>query len=85
MRDLVTDEHIKVVLEFMQANVPASKLCGVAESLPQMGKLLWGRIPQEPVTAMFIGGSQPTASGCAPERLCVGDDSEAARVVPAHQ
>jgi hypothetical protein len=82
---LVVDDHLKAVLEFMQTNVPASKLIGLAESLPQMARLLWGHVPQEPVCALFIGGSQPTASGCVPEKLCADDDSEAAKVVPARQ
>jgi len=45
---LVADEHVKAVLDFMQANLPAAKLIGVAESLPQMARLLWSNLPQEP-------------------------------------
>lgn len=51
---LVADEHVKAVLEFMQANTPASKLCGVADSLPQMARLLWGHYPQEPCIGLVL-------------------------------
>lgn len=54
---VVLDEHVKSVLEFMQTNIPATKLVAVADSLPQMAKLLWAQLSQEPVTPMAL---QPT-------------------------
>jgi hypothetical protein len=42
------DSDLQAVLEFMQVNIPTAKLVGVAESLPQMGRLLWGHFSQEP-------------------------------------
>jgi hypothetical protein len=43
------DSDVQAVLEFMQLNIPAAKLVGVAESASQMARLLWGHNPQEPV------------------------------------
>jgi hypothetical protein len=82
---LVADEHVKAVLEFMQENVPASKLYGVADSVPKMARLLWGEYEQEPVIPLVIGGSQPIASVSGPEQRRVGGDSAGAAASPAHQ
>jgi hypothetical protein len=43
--EIVIDEHAKMVLEFMQENIPASRLIGVAESLPQMARAPVGNHP----------------------------------------
>lgn len=51
---LVVDDNVKAVLEFMQVNIPASKLCGVADSLPQIVRLLWGHFPQEPCQCLSL-------------------------------
>jgi len=87
---LVADEHVKAVLEFMQANVPTAKLCGVADSLPQIGRLLWGRYEQEPFNAIGLvlpkpttvaGQSRSVANESFPEQRCAHDDSVAAEGV----
>ncbi len=52
--ELSLDEHVKSVLEFMQEKVPAGKLVGVAERLPEMARLLWDRYPQESLAAMSL-------------------------------
>ena len=59
---LVADGHVKAVLEFMQANLPTAKLIGVADSLPQMARLLWGHYPQEPCAAVALHASLPEPS-----------------------
>jgi hypothetical protein len=48
------------VLEFMQANIPASRLVAVANSLPLMAKLLWDGCPQEPVDGALMVVAKPT-------------------------
>ena len=58
--ELILDEEMKAVLEFMQRHIPASKLMGVAERLPQMAKLLWDRYPQEAVTAVELHPKPPS-------------------------
>lgn len=58
--DFIIDEHAKSVLEFMQSNIPSSKLVGIAERLPQMAKLLWDRYPQEAVTAVELRSKPPS-------------------------
>lgn len=57
--ELILDEHTKAVLEFMQERIPASKLVGVADRIPQMAKLLWDRYPQEAVTAVELHSKPP--------------------------
>jgi len=54
VQQLCIDDHVKAVLEFMQANVPSSKLCGVAEGIPQMTRLLCSHIPQESVICLSL-------------------------------
>jgi hypothetical protein len=71
-KDLVFDNDLKLVLEFMQDNIPVAKLTGVADALPQMARLLWSSYPQEPVIAasFFIAKecnpSPLPASECVP-------------------
>lgn len=48
------DSHLKEVIMFMQSNVPASKLIGVADAIPQIARLLWARYPQEPLVAVSL-------------------------------
>ena len=36
--------------------VPASKLAGVADVLPQMARLLWAKFPQEPCIGLGLVG-----------------------------
>jgi hypothetical protein len=83
--DLLADEHVRAVIELMQERVPAVKLIGVAEALPQMARLLWGHVPQEPVTPLSIGGSQPTANVFSPENRCADGGSGEATGDPVHQ
>jgi|GEM_PF-4155720 len=60
MQVQVNDET-GTVLQFMQANIPASRLVSVANTLPQMAKLLWDGCPQEPVAiaAMVVEKPMP--------------------------
>jgi hypothetical protein len=51
---ITLDEHLQSVLEYMQQNVPANKLLGVAEKLPDMARLLWSRYSQEPFHAVEL-------------------------------
>jgi predicted alpha/beta hydrolase family esterase len=75
-----------MVLEFMQENIPASRLIGVAESLPQMARLLWAITPQEPIQALLLvlpktpHPSQSNAIEFSPVPECVDDDSVVAVV-----
>lgn len=48
------DPDVQAVLEFMQRSVPSFKLLGIAESMPEMARLLWSRYPQEPVVAVSL-------------------------------
>jgi hypothetical protein len=79
------DGDVKAVLEFMQDSFAAARLISIAETLPQMARLLWSHYPQEPVIPMtFVtpkecNQSLPPASECAPVLSSVdGDSVEAA-------
>lgn len=52
--EMKVDSDVQSVLEFMQQNIQASRLTGVADSLPQMARLLWSRYPQEPCFAVSL-------------------------------
>ena len=79
--ELVLNEETKAVLEFMQANIPSSKLLGVADSIPNVARLLWSGYPQEPLKILQLTGTPIThglpqdATGFGPELGCAGDDS----------
>jgi hypothetical protein len=65
------DEHIKSVLQFMQENVPTAKLIGVAECLPEIGRLLWACYPQEPVKAVILEPREINSS-CGTQQVAIG-------------
>jgi hypothetical protein len=78
------DSDVKLVLEFMQSNLPAHKLVTVSDVLPQMARLLWGRFPQEPCPSIELRvptlcQSQSDANELAPEQLSVGGGFVAAK------
>lgn len=52
---ITLDEHLQLALEYMQQNIPANKLVGVAEKLPDMARLLWSHYSQEPFRAIELG------------------------------
>jgi hypothetical protein len=81
VKQLVVDEDVRLVLEFMQDKIEAVKLIGVAEALPQMARLLWVRYPQEPIlAASFVltkecSQSLSHATECGPAMASAGGDS----------
>ena len=77
--ELLMDKDLRLVVEFMQENLEAQKLVAVSESLPQIARLLWGDVPQEPIKAIRVMAcldlTRPTASECGLAGKCVGDGS----------
>jgi len=81
----VLDEDVQGVLEFMQANIPASKLVAVAQAVSAMAPLLWGHHAPEPVSTVRLIGhplsaacaTPRAATVCAPVAPCVDGDSVA--------
>jgi hypothetical protein len=76
--ELILDDDLKSVVEFMQSSIAARKLMGVAESLRKMAKLLWDGYPQEPMrvaglVSPKVDQSRECASGCCPGPAYVGD------------
>src|SRR5277367_2447076 len=61
------DQDVQAVLEFMQSKIQASKLVAVAESLPQIARLLWSQYPQESVSpfGLFRTLPHPSSISCA--------------------
>ena len=47
--ELILDTDVQMVLETMQRNISAEKLVGVADVLPQLARILWGRYASAPV------------------------------------
>ena len=58
---VVMDEHVKSVLEYMQAHVPENKLIGVSERLPELARLLWSNFQQEPVSVLNLSLPKATS------------------------
>jgi hypothetical protein len=81
--ELKLDQDVQSVIEYMQRNIPANKLMGVAEKLPDVARLLWSDYSQEPVRVMQIGtiqesrGQQSVANESLPAAHCAGDGSAA--------
>jgi len=82
--EAVIDPDVKAVAEFMQSNIEARKLVGVAESLRAIAPILWGRYNQTPVAGIELLAesvspglceSRSVANELAPVCLHVDDDS----------
>lgn len=58
----VLDSDVRKVVEFMQTEIEAQRLVGVADCLPQMARLLWEQVPQEPVRALQLVVPKPRPS-----------------------
>jgi hypothetical protein len=52
--ELLMDNDLRAVVEFMQENLESQKLVGIADSLPGIARLLWGDVAQEPVKAISV-------------------------------
>lgn len=81
--ELLMDKDLRAVVEFMQDSIPACKLVGLSETLPQLARLLWGHFQQEPVKPLELlltktHPSQSNANGCDPAKACVGGGSAVA-------
>jgi hypothetical protein len=57
--NLMVDEDVRLVLEFMQEEISATRLIGVAKALPQMAMLLWGHRQQELVITLSLVPEKP--------------------------
>jgi hypothetical protein len=57
------DPDVQAAAEFMQRNIPASRLVNVAESVAALAPLLWGQYETEHVAALRLR-EHPIAS-CA--------------------
>ena len=52
--NLEIDDDLKLVIEFMQSNLPASKLVGLAKAAAALAPILWGRDEREDVRALVL-------------------------------
>lgn len=60
---LVLDEHVQKMLAIMQENVPANKLCAVAEAVRDIGALIWAHHRRASVRPLsFVADSIGTTS-----------------------
>ena len=51
---LVIDDDLKAVAEFMQGTIPTNRLVSVASELSRVAPVLWGRHPGEEITALRL-------------------------------
>lgn len=85
--ELIIDPDVKAVAEFMQSNMPASKLVSVASAVAALAPMLWGAFEAESVCALRlapsalngarVGHTQPDAISLV-SSAGAGDGSEAA-------
>jgi hypothetical protein len=60
--DLEIDPDVKAVAEFMQSNMAAAKLVGVATAIGRLAPILWGRFGTEESQALSL--VPKSISGC---------------------
>jgi hypothetical protein len=65
------DADVQAVLEFMQENVPTSKLLGVASALHAIAPILWGRYESAPIQAIALE-SNPFSISCERQPIATG-------------
>jgi len=58
--NLEIDPDVKVVAEFMQSNMSAAKLVGVATAIGRLAPILWGRFGTEEIQALVLVGKPVT-------------------------
>lgn len=56
--NLEIDADVKAVAEFMQANIAASRLVGVATAIGRLAPILWGRYSADDVQALSLAHEQ---------------------------
>jgi len=47
-RGLLVDPDVQKVIQYMEENIVAARLIGVAAALPDIARLAWSHLPQEP-------------------------------------
>lgn len=52
--EIVIDQDVKCVLEFMQKNMMANKLVNVAKSVADLAPILWGKYHQEEIFPLLM-------------------------------
>jgi hypothetical protein len=56
---LTLDDDVKLVAEFMQSNIPAARLVGVAAGILQLSNILWGHYPMEDCRPLRLLADDP--------------------------
>jgi hypothetical protein len=51
---VVMDEDVKKVAEFMQGNIPQDRLTAVANGVAELSESLWGHFPTETVASLRL-------------------------------
>lgn len=57
MNDLILDEDVKAVVEFMQRRITAARLVAVATGVAALAPLLWGKYQPESVDVLRLESS----------------------------
>jgi hypothetical protein len=52
--NLVLDDDVHKVIEFMQAEIPAARLVAVAAGIAQLAPIVWEEYQQEPVQPLRL-------------------------------
>ena len=57
--ELILDPDVKAVAEFMQSQIPASRLVSVADGLAKLAPILWDKYEAESVSAALAAAEVP--------------------------
>lgn len=60
--ELICDDDVKAVCQFMQNSMPAAKLVSVAGAVAALAPILWGRFEAESVSALRLASLPPNAA-----------------------
>lgn len=58
--NLVIDQDVKKVLEFMQNNITSSKLVGVSSGVWDIAPIIWGYFERQEVRALALDADMPS-------------------------
>jgi len=65
--EIIADPDARTLLEFMQKNLPTSKLIAISSQLPEIARLLWSDYPQQPCNIIQLGIPKPVQRCPSPQ------------------
>lgn len=67
---IAINDDVQTIAEFMQSNLPATRLVGVARALNQLAPILWGQHGSEDIQCLALLSNPP----CEPHKPAVSTE-----------